>query len=50
VEYAWIEKRRRSLPLPVLCEALSVSDSKHSLPVAGNVLDRQFAPDAPNRV
>ena len=26
------------------------TDSKHSLPVAANVLDRHFMPDAPNRV
>ncbi|MCK2097769.1 IS3 family transposase [Thauera aromatica] len=130
VKYAWIEKQRRSFPLPVLCDTLSVSqsgfrawqaggtpdrkrltdaqalvlirtihqevrqaygarrihaelrgrgyriglprierlmrengirarhkrrykattDSRHSLPVAENVLDRHFAPDAPNRV
>ena len=130
MKYAWIEKQRRSFPLPVLCDALSVSpsgfrawqaggtadrkrltdaqalvlirtlhqevrqaygarrihaelrgrgyriglprierlmrengirarhkrrykattDSRHSLPVAANVLDRRFAPDAPNRV
>ncbi|MCC4114749.1 IS3 family transposase [Aromatoleum toluclasticum] len=130
VKYVWIEKQRRSFLLPVLCDALSVSqsgfrawqaggtpqrkrltdaqalvlirtihqevrqaygarrihaelrgrghriglprierlmrengirarhkrrykattDSRHSLPVAANVLDRHFAPDAPNRV
>ncbi len=27
MKYAWIEKQRRSFPLPVLCEALSVSQS-----------------------
>lgn len=26
------------------------SDSKHNLPIAANVLDRQFSPVAPNRV
>ncbi len=126
MKYAWIEKQRRSFPLPVLCDALPVSqssfrawqaggkrltdaqalvlirtihrevrqaygarrihvelrgrghriglprikrlmrengirarhkrrykattDSRHSLPVAANVLNRHFAPDAPNRV
>ena len=28
----------------------ATTDSRHSLPVAANVLDRRFAPDAPNRV
>lgn len=28
----------------------ATTDSRHSLPVAENVLERQFAPDAPNRV
>jgi hypothetical protein len=28
----------------------ATTDSRHSLPVAANVLDRHFAPDAPNRV
>lgn len=28
----------------------ATTDSKHHLPVAGNILDRQFAPDAPNRI
>ncbi len=130
MKYAWIEKQRRTFPLPVLCEALSVSqsgfrawqtggapnrkrltdaqalmlirtihqevrqaygarrihaelrgrgyriglprierlmrengirgrhkrryrattDSRHNLPVAANVLDRDFTADAPNRV
>ena len=130
MKYAWIEKQRRSFPLPVLCDALSVSqsgfrawrsggtpnrtrltdaqalvlirtihqevrqaygarrihaelrgrghriglprigrlmrengirarhkrrfkattDSKHSLPVSANVLDRQFSPEAPDQV
>ena len=130
MKYAWIETQRSTFPLPVLCDALSVSqsgfrawlsggtrerkrltdaqalvlirtihqevqqaygsrrihaelrgrgyrigltrierlmrdhgirarhkrrykattDSRHSLPVAANVLDRHFAPDAPNRV
>ena len=130
MKYAWIEKQRRSFPLPALCGALSVSqsgfrawrsggtpnrtrltdaqalvlirtihqevrqaygarrihaelrgrghriglpriarlmrengirarhkrrfkattDSKHSLPVSANLLDRQFAPEAPNQV
>jgi len=130
VKYAWIDTQRSAFPLPVLCDALSVSqsgfrawqaggtperkrltdgqalvlirtihqevrqaygarriyaelrgrgyriglprierlmrengirarhkrrykvttDSKHSLPVAANVLDRHFMPDAPNRV
>lgn len=130
MKYAWIEKQRRAFPLPVLCDALSVSpsgfrawqgggtphrkrltdtqalvlirtihqevrqaygarrihaelrgrghriglprierlmrengirarhkrrykattDARHSLPVAANVLDRDFMPEAPNRV
>ena len=28
----------------------ATTDSKHALPVAGNLLDRQFAPSAPNQV
>ena len=28
----------------------ATTDSKHALPVAGNVLAREFAPSAPNRV
>jgi len=27
VKYAWIEKQRRSFPLPVLCDALPVNQS-----------------------
>lgn len=110
MKYAWIETQRRTFPLPVLCDALSVSqsgfrawqagggagpqatdrradvdadphdpsggsagvrrtahphrvararhkrrykattDSRHNLPVAANVLGRDFTPDAPNRV
>ncbi|MBR0568971.1 IS3 family transposase [Azoarcus sp. L1K30] len=46
VKYAWIEKQRRSFPLPVLCDALSVSQSGFRAWQAGGTPDRQRLTDA----
>jgi len=46
VKYAWIEKQRRSFPLPILCDALSVSQSGFRAWQAGGTPDRERLTDA----
>ncbi|NMG29687.1 IS3 family transposase [Aromatoleum evansii] len=46
MKYAWIEKQRRSFPLPVLCGALSVSQCGFRAWQAGGRPDRKRLTDA----
>ncbi|MDX9875811.1 MAG: IS3 family transposase [Spongiibacteraceae bacterium] len=46
VKYAWIETQRRSFPLPVLCDALSVSQSGFRAWRGGGTQDRKRLTDA----
>ena len=39
-----------NLKVKIKCKHKVTTDSKHKLPIAENVLDRQFNPDAPNKV
>jgi len=38
------------LKVKAKCKYKVTTDSNHTLPIAENVLDRQFNPDAPNKV
>jgi putative transposase len=44
VKYAWIAKHKTQWPVTL------TTDSKHKLPVAPNLLQRDFTPAAPNKV
>ena len=46
MKYAWIETQRRSFPLPVLCGALSVSQSGFRAWRGGGTPDRKRLTDA----
>lgn len=46
MKYAWIEKQRSSYPLPVLCDALRVSQSGFRAWLAGGTPDRKGLSDA----
>ncbi|NVZ11818.1 transposase, partial [Allochromatium humboldtianum] len=46
MKYAWIDKQRRAFPLPILCDALSVSQSGFRAWQAGGTPDRKRLTDA----